>query len=490
MSINKTMMQYFEWYLPNDGFWWKRCAAKAANLADLGITDVWLPPAYKGTTQEDVGYGVYDMYDLGEFDQKGTIRTKYGTKEEYLEAIRAFHVAGIRVFADIVLNHRMGGDELEEVPAVTDSPQNRNEQIGGEQMVKVWSRFTFPGRAGKYSDFIWTHDDFTGTDWDENTKETGKIYRFTGKHWDPDTDPEFGNFDYLMGMNVDMDNPEVIRETRLWLNWYLQQTGVDALRLDAVKHISFPFYKELLSSVRKENAMPIPAVGEYWSGDVGRLLYYLDSVDNEMSLFDVALHYQFYNASMAGKDYDLSHILDHTLVTERPGSAVTFVDNHDTQYGQSLQSFVSDWFKPLAYSIIMLRKDGVPCVFYTDYYGNPGKGRPQVPNLGKLVKLRRSYAYGDQEDYFDDPHIVGWVRKGDEEHENSGLAVVLSNSEAGSKRMYMGVSHSGEQFHDALGICPDPVLIDEEGYGEFRTEGGNVSVWVCEKALEDLIVNE
>ena len=81
MIHNKTMMQYFEWYLPNDGLWWKRCAAKAENLASLGITEVWLPPAYKGTSQEDVGYGVYDMYDLGEFDQKGTIRTKYGTKE-------------------------------------------------------------------------------------------------------------------------------------------------------------------------------------------------------------------------------------------------------------------------------------------------------------------------------------------------------------------------------------------------------------------------
>ena len=89
MSHNKTMMQYFEWYLPNDGLWWKRCAAKAENLAMLGITDIWLPPAYKGTSQEDVGYGVYDMYDLGEFDQKGTIRTKYGTKEEYLAAIKA-----------------------------------------------------------------------------------------------------------------------------------------------------------------------------------------------------------------------------------------------------------------------------------------------------------------------------------------------------------------------------------------------------------------
>ena len=31
-------MQYYEWYLPNDGFWWKRCAAKAGNLSDLGIT--------------------------------------------------------------------------------------------------------------------------------------------------------------------------------------------------------------------------------------------------------------------------------------------------------------------------------------------------------------------------------------------------------------------------------------------------------------------
>ena len=118
MSVNRTMMQYFEWYLPNDGLWWKRCAAKAESLNGIGITDVWLPPAYKGTSQEDVGYGVYDMYDLGEFDQKDTVRTKYGTKEEYLEAIRAFHDNGIRVFADIVLNHRMGADECEDVVAV------------------------------------------------------------------------------------------------------------------------------------------------------------------------------------------------------------------------------------------------------------------------------------------------------------------------------------------------------------------------------------
>ena len=487
---NKTMMQYFEWYLPNDGLWWKRCAAKAENLAALGITDVWLPPAYKGTSQEDVGYGVYDMYDLGEFDQKGTIRTKYGTREEYLEAIQAFHAANIRVYADIVLNHRMGGDELEETTAVTDNPENRCEQVGDEQIIRTWSKFTFPGRGGKYSRFTWDHRHFTGTDWDEDSQEQGNIYRFTGKEWAPETDPENGNFDFLMGMNVDMSNPEVVRETKKWLRWYLDTTDVDALRLDAVKHISFPFYRELLREVRKKDNAELPAVGEYWSGDVERLLHYLDEVDNEMSLFDVALHYNIFHASQAGGDYDLRTILDNTLVKERPEKAVTFVDNHDTQYGQSLQSFVDDWFKPLAYALILLRQEGMPCVFYSDYYGNPVKNRPLVPNLGKLIKLRRSYAYGEQEDHFDDPHLIGWVRRGDAKHENSGLAVVLSNGEGGTLRMYIGENFAGETFRDVLGSCTESVVIDEEGFGEFRTEGGSVAVWVRDGAFEDLVVNE
>ena len=487
-KTNETMMQYFEWYLPNDGLWWRRCAAKAGNLRDLGITQVWLPPAYKGTSQADVGYGVYDMYDLGEFDQKGTVRTKYGTKEEYLEAIKAFHEAGIRVFADIVLNHRMGGDGTEEVLAVTDSPEDRNLQTGGERMVKVWSKFNFPGRHGKYSRFLWNHNHFTGTDWDEYTKVPDQIFRFTGKTWDKDVDPEKGNFDYLMGMNVDMDNPVVVYETKRWLKWYLKETGVDGLRLDAVKHISFAFYRELLKSIRADAAPDIPAVGEYWSGDIERLLYYLDMVDNEMSLFDVALHYSFFDISQGRRS--LGHVFDNTLIQRRPERAVTFVDNHDTQYGQSLQSFVEDWFKPLAYALVLLRQEGVPCVFYSDYYGNPVQNRPLVPNLGKLIKLRHSYAYGQQLDYFENEHLIGWTRQGDEDHANSGLAVVMSDAGPGQLRMEMGAAHAGETFRDALGGCTEPVVIGEDGFGEFSAEGRNLSVWVREGAFEDIVVHE
>ena len=487
---NETLMQYFEWYLPNDGLWWKRCAAKAKNLSALGVTQVWLPPAYKGTSQEDVGYGVYDMYDLGEFDQKGTVRTKYGTKKEYLKAIQAFHDADIRVIADIVLNHRMGGDETETVTAVTDNPENRNEQIGEKQKIRTHSRFTFPGRKGKYSTFTWDHTCFTGTDWDEKTKTNQQIYRFTGKQWAEETDSENGNYDYLMGLDVDVSNPVVVRETKRWLRWYIRTTGIDGLRLDAVKHISFPFYRDLLKDIRKKTAMDLPAIGEYWSSDPGKLLGYLDAVDNEMSLFDVSLHYNFFNASQAGADFDLRTIFDNTLIKERPQNAVTFVDNHDTQYGQSLQSFVADWFRPHCYALILLRQEGLPCVFYSDYYGNPVKDRPSVLDLGKLMKLRRYYAYGEQKDYFDDPHLIGWVRCGDEEHEGSGLAVTLSNGEGGIKRMFMGKEHAGKTFADVLGNCSEAVVIDKRGWGKFSCEPGRVSVWVQSEAFENLVVNE
>ena len=107
-----------------------------------------------------------------------------------------------------------------------------------------------------------------------------------------------------------------------------------------------------------------------------------------------------------------------------------------------------------------------------------------------MIKLRRSYAYGDPENFFDDPHCIGWTRGGDDEHPDSGLAVVMSNAESMTKRMWIGEHFAGESFYDALGKCPEPVTVDENGWGEFRTESGSVSVWVRVGAFEDLVVNE
>lgn len=77
---NGTLMQYFEWYAPNDGNHWNRLRSDAESLAHKGITSVWIPPAYKGTSQNDVGYGAYDLYDLGSSIKKERCGRNMGQK--------------------------------------------------------------------------------------------------------------------------------------------------------------------------------------------------------------------------------------------------------------------------------------------------------------------------------------------------------------------------------------------------------------------------
>lgn len=291
---NQTAMQYFEWYLPSDGQHWNNLAEDAQHLADLGISHVWMPPAFKATNKDDVGYGVYDLFDLGEFDQKGTVRTKYGLKEEYLNAINQLKEVGI-------------------VP-----------------------------------------------------------------------------------------------------------------------------------------------------------------------MADVPLHNNLHKASLDGADYDLTTIFDHSLVKNHPEHAVTFVDNHDTQRGQALESTVEEWFKPAAYALILLREDGLPCLFYGDYYGIEGEFAQEnfQEILDTLLYARKELAYGEQTDYFDDPNCIGWTRSGNED--GSPLAVTISNDAANSKSMEIGSDWAGQTFYDILGNCSDTVTIDKDGWGDFPVSEKSVSVWTIQ----------
>ena len=113
----RTLLQFFHWNYPDGGRLWNEVAEKAESLATMGITDVWLPPAYKGASGGySVGYDTYDLFDLGEFDQKGTVATKYGDRAALENACRTLQTNGLRVIHDVVLNHKMGADEKEKRP--------------------------------------------------------------------------------------------------------------------------------------------------------------------------------------------------------------------------------------------------------------------------------------------------------------------------------------------------------------------------------------
>ena len=269
-------MQYFHWYLPADGSLWTELSLNSARLAELGVTSLWLPPATKavgGAT--DVGYGIYDLFDLGEFDQKGSVRTKYGTRDEFLAACSACRDGGIRIYADAVFNHKMGGDEAETVRAHQVDPENRAEISGDTVEIQAWTHFHFPGRAGQHSTMQWHWHHFQAVD--QSDEDGYHIYLFDGKQFDRGVDGEKGNFDFLMGCDVDMDHPEVVGELEHWGEWFVHTTGVDGFRFDAVKHIKPTFFRDWMNAVTERTGKPLFGVGEYWSFDVDVLSGFLDT---------------------------------------------------------------------------------------------------------------------------------------------------------------------------------------------------------------------
>ncbi|WP_276876736.1 alpha-amylase [Anaerococcus hydrogenalis] len=480
--MSDVMMQAFEWDTPADGGYYKLLKENAKKIKDAGIDALWLPPMCKGGGDQDVGYGIYDLWDLGEFDQKGTVRTKYGTKKELLEAIDELHKNEIKVYADVVLNHKGNADFEEEFMARMVDQNNREKDVSEDMKIKAWTGFNFPGRAGKYSDFIWHYYHFTGVDYDANT-DTKAIFRILGdgKYWDEGVSDEKGNFDYLMNADIDHSHPEVREEIFKWVDWFMEETGVDGFRYDALKHISDEFIYDLSKHIMEKKKEDFYLFGEYWQYDEGQIDGYLDDTDWKIDLFDVPLHFHMQEASKSNGNYDMRNIFNNTIVENHPLQAVTFVDNHDSQPGQSLDSWVEDWFKEIAYSLILFRKDGYPCIFAGDYYGLKGeiKKDPLKEMIDKMLDVRKKYSFGDQDEYFDNPQVVGWVRRTD--NETSSLAVLISIGDMAEKQMFVGEEEAGKVYIDLSGNNKNTVTIDENGNGVFNVGPGSVSYWAAEE---------
>jgi alpha-amylase len=491
---NYTMFQFFHWFYPKDRALWQHVIKEAPHLSELGITGMWLPPAYKAAGGADsVGYDAYDLYDLGEFDQKGSVATMFGTRDEYLQAVRALHENNIQAYADVVFNHKAGADETEEVMAHKVNPDNRKEVISDAYKIKAYTKFNFPVRQGKYSAFQWDFQCFSGVDWDENNKEGGiyKILNEYGEDWEELLSDERGNFDYLMFSDVEFRNPAVREELKKWGLWYLESTGVDGFRLDAVKHITPSFFPDWLHELRSKTNRELFTVGEY-PNSLDIIQKFIEVSNGCMSLFDFPLHHNLRIASQKRKQYDLRKIFNKTLVKVDAIHSVTFVDNHDTQNFREMPSNIEKWFRPHAYALILLREQGYPCVFYPDLYGmdyykkgKNGKERKKsikpCNQLEKLLVARKSYAYGAQRDYFEQSNLIGWIREGTDEFPGSGCAVVISNKDESQLEMEIGKRHAGKTFYELTGSGKEKIAVNNDGKASFPVKARSIAVWVAEE---------
>jgi len=488
---NAILLQGFEWNVPPDGKHWDRLINALPSLRSIGVSNLWIPPACKGSAGADAnGYDIYDLYDLGEFNQKGSKRTKWGDKEGLLRLTAKANELGVGVYWDAVLNHKAGADRTEKCKVVEVDPDDRTKEVSEPHDIEAWVGFDFPGRNDKYSSqkYHWEH--FSGTDYDAATEKKA-IFRILGdnKHWSNSVDEESGNADFLMFADIDYSHPEVQEDVKHWSEWIVKECSLSGFRFDAVQHYSERFMNELvqrLEEVYGEGKLFL--VGEFWVSDPKNMLEYLKQMDHKFSLFDSPLLNNFSKASTT-EDADLRKIFDNTLVQAEPYNAVTLVMNHDTQPGQTVETPIEPFFKPLAYALILLRKEGYPELFYGDLYGMKGE-HPEPPSCkGKLPDLalaRKLYAYGEQDDYFDEPNCIGWVRRGTWDRKD-GLACILSNTAPSEKKMLVGKEHAGEVWTDVMGWVDGDgdkgsVEIDEGGYGLFPCAGISVSVWVNREA--------
>jgi alpha-amylase len=84
--------------------WWDNLAEKAHEMRSFGFTAIWIPPVLKGDVGGfSTGYDPFDDYDIGSKDQEGTIRTRWGSREQLQRMVAVMRANGLM---SMVLNHR------------------------------------------------------------------------------------------------------------------------------------------------------------------------------------------------------------------------------------------------------------------------------------------------------------------------------------------------------------------------------------------------
>ncbi|KAK5110431.1 hypothetical protein LTR62_005782 [Meristemomyces frigidus] len=435
MRDNPLLLQTFEWHTPSHPPPPDQTSSQRSHyalvtrllpsLANLGVSSLWLPPGCKANSPSGNGYDCYDLWDLGEFDQKYARSTKWGSREELGRLMDCAGREGVECVWDAVLNHKTAGDGTEVVWGVEVDREDRRVEICAPKKIEAWLRYEFPGREReemKYSGMKWHAAHFNGTDWDQRGQKNAifKLIddpatypkpthqqqqssgtnaglsgirarlaakfrpdtpaRRPGRDWAQDVDDEHGNYDYLMFSNIDHSHPAVRQDLMSWARWMVESTGVSGFRLDAVQHFSYNFTRDWVKEVqnvsRKTRGKDAFVVGEIWTGEVRRITKWLDVVGQGTYAYDSPLLYNFSRISedvrKGSKNADLRTIVRDSLLESRPDAAVTLVTNHDTQPGQSSFTPMLAETKVLWYAFILLREKGFPCVFWGDLYGTQG----------------------------------------------------------------------------------------------------------------------
>ena len=358
------MMQGFYWDCPSG--WYGTMAAKADELCNMqgghGIDRIWFPPPQKSQSGGySMGYDPYDYYDLGQYPQKGTTATHFGTQDDLKKTVALYQSKGIACMPDIVLNHRSGGE----------AEPNPN-----QDGASTWTDFSgvASGRC------TWDYDQFHPSSREESDAGTFKEF--------PDV------------CHVGSAGNDLIQ----WGKWLADpaHAGFDGgWRLDYAKGVDPTYLRRFI----KGTGNPY-SILECWDG--------MAVIEKYLKKSECAAAFDFPGFYTMGRVFnrgaDIGQLVDpgHVFAAKDPARAVTFVANHDTDKDAHVESITENTM--LAYAFI-LTYQGYPCIFWKDYFdyglatagGQPGNG------IKPLVWIREALGGGNPDIQLlkaDDGHLL------------------------------------------------------------------------------------
>ncbi|MCM4155625.1 alpha-amylase [Gramella sp. AN32] len=423
-----VMMQAFYWDVEPRFGWWDLLSEKVEGWADAGVDRIWLPVASKGNSGGySMGYDPSDYFDFGEYNQHGTVETRFGSREELENLIAKAHENDLEVIADIVLNHNSGG-------GLEYNPYREKE---------TYTLFN-----------------------EENGNASGMFNRnYEDFHPNSTSQSDAGNL-FFAEQDVDHDVPYV--QDWLWkkensvAKYYKNVMGFDGWRFDYVKGFAPWVVKAWNDEVGGFS------VGENYDGNAAVLEKWVE--ESGSAAFDFAAFYKMEEAF--DRFQDLTYLERDMLRKTYPEKAVTFVANHDTEKDENQDNRISRVHKLQSYAYIMTH-DGYPTVFYLDYEDEQFKAKIQ-----QLIKIHNSIATGDVEVLYVDNDEYIMKRKGDVS--NPGLILYISNSN-GKKTRAVTSNWTNVTLMDYSGNSTYYPTSDGNGEVTIEAPANGFSIWSITK---------
>ncbi len=275
-------------------------AEKLDYLEWLGVDCLWLLPFYPSPLRDD-GYDVADFR---------SVAPTYGETEDLRRLLEAAHQRGMRVIADLVLNHT--SDQHAWFQESRQSPQSPRREY-----------------------YVWN-------DTDQKYAKARIIFIDTEKSnwtWDPEAHAYYWHRFFSHQPDLNYDSPEVRREMLEVMSFWLDQ-GLDGFRCDAVPYLferegticeNLPETHTYLKEIRKRideqyKGRVLLAEANQWPADVRP--YFGDGDE-----FQMAFHFPLMPRLFMGvRSEDRRPIIDMFVHTpEIPASCqwCLFLRNHD-----------------------------------------------------------------------------------------------------------------------------------------------------------------